>query len=88
MAPSCRERASLDFGQALGVAGAITVAGGLWLYAVGRRLPPGWGRLAAAAPVVAANLLLPLQLFCRWEECTTILLVSFNTSWIASFKVA
>jgi hypothetical protein len=86
-APTCRERAALGFDQALGVAAAITLAGGLWLYAVGRRVPPGTGRLAAAVPLVAVNVLLPLQLFCRWEECTTILLVAFNTSWIASFKV-
>lgn len=83
---SCRASSLLTFEHALGVAAAATLASGLWLWAWGRRLPPGAARLAAAAPVVAINLLLPV-LFCRWEQCTTILLLSFNNSWIANFKV-
>ncbi|KAL4856101.1 Alanine--tRNA ligase [Chlorella vulgaris] len=86
MGALCREAAALTLHQAYGVTAAVMLVGGLWLFVAGKRLAPGAARLVAAAPVVVANVLLPLALFCRWEECTSLLLISFNCSWIAAFK--
>ena len=83
----CRASIGWSYPQALSVVALVSVWSGLWLWAVGRRLKqPGAARLAAAAPVVAANLALP-KLFCRWVDSTTIVLVAFNCAWICSFKV-
>ncbi|KAL4425430.1 hypothetical protein ABPG75_009446 [Micractinium tetrahymenae] len=81
----CRSSLGLSFEQALALALAVVSASGLWLWALGRRLPPGRGRLAAAAIVCAINVLLP-KLFCRWDDTVTIILTSFNFMWLTSFK--
>jgi hypothetical protein len=86
MEGSCRAAAVLTFSQALAVTAAATVASAVWLYACRRAAAPGLARLAVAAPVVVVNIMLPALLFCR-EECTTMLLLSFNHSWLCSFKV-
>ncbi len=42
-------------------------------------------RFLAVIPVVMANFVAP-KLFCRGLDATTIMLVAFNTMWLASFK--
>lgn len=69
----CHTSLGLSFEQALSLVLAIVCASGLWLWALGRRLPPGRGRLAVAAAVCAVNALLP-KLFCRWDDTVTIIL--------------
>ena len=71
----CHTTLGISFEHALCCSLAALLGCGLWLWAWGRRLPPGPWRLAAAAPVVALNFVLP-KLFCRWEESTTIVLMT------------
>ena len=45
-----------------------------WLYAQAKRRPPGWQRLAVAAPVVLMNMLMPLLIdraHARGHQCLT-----------------
>ena len=78
MAASLREFCHASLGwtyeQALLVTCALVLGCGLWLYAVGQRAAPGRWRLAAAAPVLVVNAVLP-KLFCRWDDITTIVLI-------------
>ena len=70
----CHASLGWTYGQALAVTCALVLGCGLWLYAVGQRAAPGRWRLAAAAPVLVVNAVLP-KLFCRWDDITTIVLI-------------
>lgn len=69
----CHTSLGLSFEAALAIELVIVCASALWLWALGRYLPPGHGRLAAAAAVSAINVLLP-KFFCRWDDTVTIIL--------------
>lgn len=81
----CREDLGIDFWQALALVLGFSVLAGAWIQALDRRLAPGFTRLLAVLPVVAANLVLTC-LFCRGTDATTVILVAFNTAWLSSFK--
>lgn len=70
-----RSSLGLSLSAAGAVGAAAHLAGAVWLYLWDRRcsLPPGASRLAAAAPLVAVNLVLPL-LFCRSQDAITMLI--------------
>ena len=70
----CRTTLGLSYGQALLPVGALVLLCGLWLYAAGRRWPPGAARLAAVVAVVAVNALIP-KLFCRWEDTVIVVIL-------------
>lgn len=70
----CHTSLGWSYSQALAAVSLVMLWCGFWLHLAGRVLPPGFRRLAAAAPVVAINFLLP-TLFCRWEESTTIVMM-------------
>ena len=82
----CRLAWGLDSSTALAAALAAHLVLGAWLFLLGRRLPPGRGRLlAGAGPAVVANLLMP-RLFCRGTDAVTLFAVAFNCTWLSSFK--
>jgi hypothetical protein len=56
------------------------------LSAARARLPAGWPRLVAVAPLVALNAALPL-LFANDGELLSRITVAFVLTWLASFKV-
>lgn len=66
----CRTSVGLSYEMALAIVAAALPLSAFWLHACTGRLRPGGARVAAAAPVVAANLALS-TLFCggrsRWE---------------------
>lgn len=70
----CRTALGWSYGLSMGVAAVVPLFCGLWLYAWGRVLPPGAGRLAVVAPVVAINLLVP-KLFCRFTDAISLLIM-------------
>lgn len=86
----CRTSVGLSYAHALALVALALPVCGLWLHFAGLRLLPGPARLAAAAPVVVLNQLLS-KLFCGglngWRDIDTLVLVSFNVGWLASFKV-
>ncbi len=60
-------------------------AASAWLHAQAKRRPPGWPRLAVAAPVVLMNMVVPLLIDPKAEICTAAA-VSFELVWLSSFK--
>lgn len=76
-APGCwRNSLGIDLSTAGAAAAAAHLIGAVWLHILDRRccLKAGASRLAAAAPLVALNLAVPL-LFCRSQDAITMLII-------------
>lgn len=81
----CRSDVGLDYGQALTTILCFSALSGAWLRLANGFQGPGFKRMLAVLPVVAGNLV-ATKLFCRREDCVTLILAVFNM-WLQSFKV-